>query len=350
MHEDATHATRRMKMNYQLESRRRSLPFLHPVHTAHGPWKCRETLQLKVTSASGVVAYAEATPLPWGRESIDEDESVLRQLCGMREDPAPWLGLPAHAGSARGALRSALMEACGQERALVHEHLSVAALLPSGVGSLERLRSRIEQGYRCFKWKVGVLDLADELSILDDLCALLPTGARLRLDANGAWDRRRSERWLERCAERPVEFVEQPIAPGFRGAEDLLRGLAEDYPVPIALDESVIGDAELLRWHAEGWPGLLVVKPNLLEDCEGTLEVLAKGTAKLVFSSALETRIGAGRALRAAFCWTGETRALGFGVWPLFAEPLHDALVSAPFIRRQDLGGLNPELSWTAKD
>ena len=37
--------------------------------------------------------------------------------------------------------------------------------------------------------------------------------AKLRLDANGAWTLRQAERWLTRCAERLVEFVEQPVAP-----------------------------------------------------------------------------------------------------------------------------------------
>ena len=81
--------------------------------------------------------------------------------------------------------------------------------------------------------------------------------ARLRLDANGAWERRQAERWMERCAERPVEHVEQPCLPGpgageteKRRTDDLLLGLANDFPTPIALDESLAGDADLARWLA----------------------------------------------------------------------------------------------------
>ena len=100
-------------------------------------------------------------------------------------------------------------------------------------------------GFRIFKWKVGVGDVAEELPLLDEVCAVLPSGAKLRLDANGAWDRRKAERWLERCADRPVEFVEQPVATDARGADDLLRGLAEDFPTPIALDESIAGEGDI---------------------------------------------------------------------------------------------------------
>src|SRR5690606_26683174 len=88
--------------------------------------------------------------------------------------------------------------------------LAVAALLPAGRAALAQIAPKAELGFRVFKWKVGVAELADELALLDDVCAALPSGAQLRLDANGGWDRRQAERWLERCAERPIEYVEQP--------------------------------------------------------------------------------------------------------------------------------------------
>src|SRR5439155_4576617 len=121
-------------------------------------------------------------------------------------------------------------------------YLPVAALVPAGRAALAEIATKAEAGFRVFKWKVGVGDAADELSLLDDICAALPGGAKLRLDANGAWDRRKAERWLERCAERPVEFLEQPVAADAKGATDLLLGLASDFPTPLALDESVASD------------------------------------------------------------------------------------------------------------
>jgi O-succinylbenzoate synthase len=39
------------------------------------------------------------------------------------------------------------------------------------------------------KWKVGVLDPDTELQLLEQLLEQLPDGAKLRLDANGSWDR-----------------------------------------------------------------------------------------------------------------------------------------------------------------
>lgn len=233
--------------------------------------------------------------------------------------------------------------------------LGVAALLPAGRAALGHIAPKADAGFRVFKWKVGVGDLADELALLDDVCASLPAGAKLRLDANGAWDRRKAEKWLERCADRPVEFVEQPCfvahaegADRQRRAEDVLRGLADDYPTPIGLDESLVGDGDVERWIGAGWPGVFVVKPSLIGDIRGAMARLEKARARVVFSSALETTVGAQAALRVAFAWTGEPRALGFGVWPLFADRRFDGPVAAPFVRREDVDKLDAEAAWNA--
>jgi O-succinylbenzoate synthase len=236
-----------------------------------------------------------------------------------------------------------------------HAHLQVAALLPAGAAARAALADKSEAGFRVFKWKVGVHDPRAELGLLDELCGDLPSGAKLRLDANGAWDRRIAERWLAVCAERPVEFIEQPCFASVgesetarKRAEDVLRGLAGDFPTPIALDEALVGNSDVERWLAAGWRGVFVVKPTLLGDVRVALEKLTAAKATVVFSSALETAVGAQTALRCAFEWQGEARALGFGVWPLFADARFDGPATAPFVRAEDVERLNPEAVWNA--
>jgi len=233
------------------------------------------------------------------------------------------------------------------------DFFGVAALLPAGRGVLERIPPLLEAGFRVFKWKVGIGDLADELGLFSDVCAALPAGARLRLDANGAWDRRQAERWLERCADAPVEFVEQPCAAASgpalrRREEDLLLGLAGDFPTPLALDESLVAEGDLDRWLGAGWPGVFVMKPALFAAPAAAVARLEQARAAVVFSSALETAVGARSALRLAFAWRGERRALGFGVWPLFADRRCDGPHVAPFLRAGDLARLAPEDVWNA--
>ncbi len=349
-------------MSYRLHYRRYRLPFRSPVRTAHGPWAEREGVLVQLVNAAGQTGYGEASPIPWfGSETVDEIAAVCREL-GEAVDDRRLDSVPEWLGCLKNALGVAREEAVKQTPAQIH--LGVAALLPAGRAALTQIGPKAEAGFRVFKWKVGVGDLADELALLDDVCAALPGGAKLRLDANGAWNRRQAERWLERCADRPVEFVEQPAfsgppsfakpaagrSPGtaLSKMDDLLLGLAEDFPTPLALDESLTGDGEVERWLGLGWRGVFVVKPALLGDVKCTLARLAKAKAVVVFSSALETRLGAKAALRAAFAWPGEPRALGFGVWPLFADGRFDGPYTGPFLHWEDVERIQPEAVWNA--
>ena len=392
-------------MSLQLAHRHYALPFRVPVRTSHGPWAVREGLVVRVKDETGAVGYGEVAPVPhFGTETANEAAAALQAL-GGRIDETQIDALPDRLSCTRHGLRAALancragspavslsnrpnpaasglspeLEADPPVAAVYDRRtgpatslgghrpplqntveterdfarsicapLPVAALLPAGREALAAVSSKVELGFRAFKWKVGVGDNDEELGLLDDLLARMPGGARLRLDANGAWDRRRAERWLERCAERPVEFVEQPIAPTMRGADDLLLGLASDHPTPLALDESLVRDGDVERWLASGWPGLFVVKPALLADPAAICARLARAQAGVVFSSALETAVGAQSALRLAFAWPGERRALGFGVYPLFTDARFDGPPVAPFVSVEDVAQLNPEDVWNA--
>ncbi|HVU33273.1 MAG TPA: o-succinylbenzoate synthase [Opitutaceae bacterium] len=349
-------------MAFRLQFRRYRLPLRHPVRTAHEVWTERAGLLLRLEDEQGGVGWGEVAPIPaFGTETVDLAESACREL-GEAPSAETLDAIPAGLGCVRQAVVAARQDlAAGRsaEPAPLSGHSTpyraVAALLPAGKAGLTQIEPKAEIGFRVFKWKVGVEPVADELALLDDVCARLPSGAKLRLDANGAWNRRQAEQWLERCAERPVEFLEQPcFAPASAGeaacrrADDTLRGLAADYPTPIALDESLVGDGDVERWLGMGWPGWFVVKPTLLGDTRHALQRLEAVKANVVFSSALETVVGARAALRTAFAWTGESKALGFGVWPLFADARFDGPAAAPYIRREDLACLNPETVWSA--
>jgi O-succinylbenzoate synthase len=86
----------------------------------------------------------------------------------------------------------------------------------------------------------------------------------------------------------------------------------------------------------------------LLGDVPRVVERLAQAKAAVVFSSALETAVGAKAALRVAWQWTGEPRALGFGVWPLYADARFDGPFAAPFVRWEDVERLDAEAVWNA--
>lgn len=333
-------------MKYRFEFRRYALPFRQPVRTAHGIWSTREGVWVKLTREDGRVGYGEAAPIHWfGTETVEEIVERCRQIGEHAEDER-LDALAESTGVLRGALAMARRSLEAPEESGA-DYLPVAALLPAGRAALPIVDAKVEAGFRSFKWKVGVADAADELAQLDDLLGRLPGGAKLRLDANGAWEPRVAERWFARCAERPIEWIEQPLTENRREARDWLLGLANDYPTPIGLDESVSSDRDVDRWLDVGWPGVFVIKPSLLSDPPAVIARLQARQARVAFSSALETAIGAQAALRLAL-QTGGNCALGFGVWPLFEDARFDGPTAAPFVRREDVERINSEVVWNA--
>jgi O-succinylbenzoate synthase len=340
-----------MRLNFQ--HRRYRLPFRATVRTAHGPWAEREGVYVRLETEDGRVAFAEAAPIPsFGTETVEEIDDVCRELGEWPED-TNLTDLPDRLICLRNAIGTALPQLRTTEDSTpaAAEEISpwgVAAFLPAGRAALAQISPKADAGFRIFKWKVGVGDIDEELGLLDDICSLLPDGAKLRLDANGGWNVKQASRWLERCAERPIEFLEQPVAPDSRGAKDVLLGLAGDFPTLIGLDESLISDGDVEGWLADGWRDIFVVKPMLLGDPPATLKRLARAQADVVFSSALETAVGARDSLRIAFGWKGPKRALGFGVGPLFTDSRFDGPHAAPFIDRADIERIQPESLWNA--
>lgn len=339
-------------MSYRISSRPYRLPLRQALRTAHGVWAEREGLLVRLDAGDGRVGFGEIAPIPWfGTETLAEAEEICRKL-GTDATDEQLDAVPARFGCVRFALACARAEvervAPGERhvlRDIAKNRLPVAALLPAGRAALAALPTRLETGYLSFKWKVGVGAVDDELGIFDDLLAALPDYAKLRLDANGAWDRRQAAKWLTRCADRPVEFVEQPVAPH---DESTLLGLAEDYPVPLALDEAVTGLVSARHWQELGWRGVFVIKPALAGPLDELVSWVAATKADIVLSSAIETALGRATILQAALALPLTKRALGFGIGEVFGDRRWDGPILGPVLDKGWIEGVDAAAIWEA--
>jgi O-succinylbenzoate synthase len=135
------------------------------------------------------------------------------------------------------------------------------------------------------KWKVASGDDGLERRVLETLLESLPHNGRLRLDANGGWDRATALRWAERLArEQRLDWLEQPLPPDdLAGLEELAR------LVPVALDESLRLNPQL---GAGGWSGWQVRRPLAEADPRPLAAALQAGAPRLMLSTAFETGIG----------------------------------------------------------
>jgi len=329
------------------------------MRTAHGQWLEREGLIVRLETEDKLVGWGEIAPITdFGTESFVEAKEACVALGNIVTSQAIESIDPKNV-CVKSALRSALHEIyrlkaeANQEASLtkathIPDSLTVAGLLPAGIASFQAAKIKSEQGFRTFKWKVGVAAYKEELAMLDDLLAKLPDGSKLRLDANEAWDQPTLEKWLAVTAERPIEYIEQPLSRKSKNLQDVLLHIQNDYPTPIALDESICNDHDVSEWINSEWQGIYVIKPTLFADPYRVVNALALSNANVVFSSALETAIGAKAALHLAFRWSGEMRALGFGVWPLFKDFTFDGPIAHPFLMRKDVESINPESLWNA--
>lgn len=317
-------------------------PLRVPLRTAHGLWTEREGLIVRLEDETGCAGYGEIAPLPWFRtESWNEAEEICRRLGGTPNEEQ-LASVPAGCGCVRFALAAARAPVAAVD---AQTRLPVAVLLPAGRDGLEILPEKIAAGWLAFKWKVGAGASDDELALLDDVLAMLPAYTRLRLDANGGWTRRQAEKFLARCAERPVEFVEQPLAPD---DEDGLLGLARDFPVKLALDESVVRLDAARHWQERGWPGIFVIKPALCGPLEELKEWIDETKADVVLSSALETALGRDAILRFALAGGLTKRALGFGVGEVFGAAPWDGAPLGPLLDAASVATEAGEKLWNA--
>lgn len=209
--------------------------------------------------------------------------------------------------------------------------------LVADLGCRGRIEELLSQGFQSLKVKIGKSGFAEERRGLEVLVDLSEGKVPIRLDANGSLDRVATAQWLEFASEFPVEYLEQPMAKGLEGE---MTAIARDFPVRMALDESVCFVDDLKRWSDSHWEGVYVIKPSIVGSRRGLVEELEKlPDDSVVFSSSLETLVGASAALGVAIDSGKRVRALGFGVEELFQND-GASLRLGPFLQPDGLGSM----------
>lgn len=233
----------------------------------------------------GRIGYGEVAPIPdFGTETVGQARDFLKSVVKNPEIGVP-NQLPCCAfglSAASFGLRAGLSSSYNYE---------LAALLPAGSPSLQAASTKLQDGFKSFKWKIGVGSVEEEIKVCDDLLDVLGPESKIRLDANGGLDPRTLKAWLDYLlphTER-IEFIEQPLPVG---QEAIMAELAAASDIPIALDESLNGPAGMRWFKGEAWSGPLVIKPLLLGNLADLLKCLQPISERLVFSSVFETGVG----------------------------------------------------------
>ena len=161
---------------------------------------------------------------------------------------------------------------------------------------LERMEQKLAQGFRCVKLKIGAINFDDELSLLKQIRRRFgPSDVELRVDANGAFAPDEALGKLEQLSHYALHSIEQPIR---AGQWEQMAALCRQSPLPIALDEELIGinapdrKRELLDTIR---PAYIILKPSLHGGMAGCREWIAEARDRAIGSwitSALESNVG----------------------------------------------------------
>jgi o-succinylbenzoate synthase len=306
-------------MKYRFEFRPYQRKFKQPLVTSHGLWGIREGIILRLTDKTGRVGFGEIAPLEWfGSESLLQAVEFCGQLPSeITQDDV--FAIPSELPACQFGFESAWEEITSNLIAneLLGKTMNFSGLLPSGKAALDEWKTLWYQGYRTFKWKIGIASLADELKVFDELILALPSQAKLRLDANSGLSLPEAIQWLKACDRQPIEFLEQILPPTQFG--EMLK-LSQQYSTPLALDESVANIDQLKVCYQQGWRGVFVIKPAIAGSPKLLREFCQNNEIDLVFSSVFETSIGKSAGLRLNAELSKNNRAPGFGIDHWFAK------------------------------
>ncbi|MCU0444170.1 MAG: o-succinylbenzoate synthase [Microscillaceae bacterium] len=160
----------------------------------------------------------------------------------------------------------------------------------------KQIEDKLIEGFTCLKMKIGAIDFAREVAILKAIRARFSAQQiTLRVDANGAFTPAEALEKLKILSDMDLHSIEQPIRAG--QVEEMAQ-LCQTSPLPIALDEELIGvwrtdDKRKLLQTIR--PPYIILKPTLLggfRSCEEWITVAEKLLINWWMTSALEANIG----------------------------------------------------------
>ena len=161
---------------------------------------------------------------------------------------------------------------------------------------LQRMESKLEQGFRCVKLKIGAIDFEQELDLVKRIRERFSFHeVELRVDANGAFPYEEALYKLELLSQYNIHSIEQPIK---AGQWAYMAELCRESPLPIALDEELIGvnDPEM-KTHMLNIikPRYIILKPSLhggMMGCREWIQTAREQGIGSWITSALESNIG----------------------------------------------------------
>ena len=207
-----------------------------------------------------------------------------------------------------------------------------------------QIKEKLKTGFSCIKMKIGAIDFDAEIELLKSIRKEFSSKEiELRVDANGAFNPKNALEKLKRLSELEIHSIEQPIK---QGQIEEMADLCDKTPLPIALDEELIGvfsskGKKNIITHIN--PQYIILKPSLIGGFAGSKEwikLAEENESGWWITSALESNIGLNAI--AQFAYTLQSSLpQGLGTGGLFTNNFDSPL-------KVNNGTLqyNPDINW----
>lgn len=327
---------------YQIELSSRTLHFIQPAGTSRGVYTTRQSYYVTLSddNVPGIVGIGECATLP--DLSCDamppkEYERILKGFCddlcqsrkidkeAMRPYPSMLFGLET---AKRQLDNGGGIDLFNTPFGRGEEGITINGLIWMGTFDemFQRLEAKLKAGFHCVKLKIGAIDFEKELRLIQHIRQHFSRKeVELRVDANGGFTPDNAMQRLEALAKYDIHSIEQPIRQ--HQWKEMAR-LCKNSPLPIALDEELIGVNDLTEKNGlldTIQPQYIILKPSLHGGISGTREWIKLAKERGIGSwitSALESNIGlnAIAQLTADIYGPHITMAQGLGTGQLFSD------------------------------
>ncbi len=314
----------------------KTLHFKKPARTSRGAYDTHNMILVSMSDDNGRIGLGECAPLPdlsCDREAYTMMSDVARLIneALASEDYSEYLRpYPALLFALESAMYDMTKSPVLYDTpfARCEEGIPTNGLVWMGSYDemLAEVKKKILAGFRCIKLKIGAIRWEEEIALIRFIRSKYrPETLELRVDANGGFSVEEAPERLAELARYGIHSIEQPIK---AGQWDAMAELCRTSPLPIALDEELIG---LNRLHEKQAmldtvrPQYIVIKPTLHGGISGSMEWVSEARKRSIGSwmtSALESNVGLRNvALLAARCYGPSIRfSQGLGTGQLFSD------------------------------
>lgn len=193
----------------------------------------------------------------------------------------------------------------------------------------DQIQKKLSEGFKCIKLKIGAIDFDQEVKLLSSLRENYPKKElEIRVDANGAFSEEDALNKLKILSEFELHSIEQPIR---QGNIDEMKRLCKETPLPIALDEELIGIHNVAKKEAllrAIRPQYIILKPSLIGGYQGSeqwISLAEKENISWWVTSALESNIGLNAIAQWAYTLKNEMPQ-GLGTGGLYTNNIESPL------------------------